>query len=161
MQKILIVDDDLIFVKNNFNYINNNTENKFIVSNISTNGEEAYKYLITNSSDIMLLDLKMPKLNGLELINKIKDIKKFPEIIITTGEPHLLQEISKLNVPISGILTKPFNYNTLIEKLNSIEKNININNSISKISTLLDNFYFNKSSPRLFIYSRMYKNLLK
>ena len=75
MKKILIVDDDLNFVKNIFNYINNSTGNKFIVSNISINGEEAYKNLITNSFDIMILDLKMPKLNGLELINKIKDNK--------------------------------------------------------------------------------------
>ena len=58
-----------------------------------------------------------------------------------------MQELVRLNIPISEILTKPFDFDKLIDKLNIIEEKIKNNDFITKISELLNNFYFNKSSP--------------
>lgn len=71
MLKILIVDDNLELNQLLFNQIKNYNEDEFIITNISSNGEDAYNYLLTHSPDIVLLDLQMPKLNGVELISVI------------------------------------------------------------------------------------------
>ncbi len=151
MLKILIVDDNLELNQLLFNQIKNYNEDEFIITNISSNGEDAYNYLLTHSPDIVLLDLQMPKLNGIELISKLKTQISLPKIIVITGDTSLLPEIIKLNIKIENIFTKPLNFKSLIENLERIKKEKDKdkdNDEIElKIKEWLKNFYFNKSSP--------------
>lgn len=151
MLKILIVDDNLELNQLLFNQIKNYNEDEFIITNISSNGEDAYNYLLTHSPDVVLLDLQMPKLNGIELISKLEAKRSLPKIIVIAGDNSLLPEIIKLNIRLENIFTKPLNFKSLIENLERIKKekdNDNDNDEIElKIKEWLKNFYFNKSSP--------------
>lgn len=147
MLKILIVDDNLELNQLLFNQIKNYNEDEFIITNISSNGEDAYNYLLTHSPDVVLLDLQMPKLNGIELISKLEAQISLPKIIVITGDTSLLPEIIKLNIKLENIFTKPINFNSLIENLERIRKEKDNDEVELKIKELLKNFYFNKSSP--------------
>lgn len=147
MLKILIVDDNLELNQLLFNQIKNYNEDEFIITNISSNGEDAYNYLLTHSPDVVLLDLQMPKLNGIELISKLEAKRSLPKIIVITGDNSLLPEIIKLNIKLKNIFTKPINFNSLIENLERIRKEKDNDEVELKIKELLKNFYFNKSSP--------------
>lgn len=147
MLKILIVDDNLELNQLLFNQIKNYNEDEFIITNISSNGEDAYNYLLTHSPDVVLLDLQMPKLNGIELISKLEAKRSLPKIIVITGDNSLLPEIIKLNIKLENIFTKPINFNSLIENLERIRKEKDNDEVELKIKELLKNFYFNKSSP--------------
>lgn len=83
---------------------------------IARNGEDALKLIDEKSSDIfigkpdiILLDLNMPKMNGFELLTKIrsndewKDIKVF--VLSTSDERE--DKVAALNLGISGFITKP------------------------------------------------------
>ena len=122
MLKILIVDDNLELNQLLFNQIKNYNEDEFIITNISSNGEDAYNYLLTHFPDVVLLDLQMPKLNGIELISKLEAKRSLPKIIVITGDTSLLPEIIKLNIKLENIFTKPLNFNSLIENLERIKK---------------------------------------
>lgn len=122
MLKILIVDDNLELNQLLFNQIKNYNEDEFIITNISSNGEDAYNYLLTHFPDVVLLDLQMPKLNGIELISKLEAKRSLPKIIVITGDTSLLPEIIKLNIKIENIFTKPLNFKSLIENLERIKK---------------------------------------
>ena len=98
MLKILIVEDNLEFANNLFNYIKNKDNEEYVITNIITDGEEAYEYLTNHFPDVMILDLQIPKLNGKDLILKLSENKKVPKIIISTGDTDLLLQIVKLNV---------------------------------------------------------------
>ena len=144
MLKILIVDDNIEFTLNIINYVKSKGETEYIFTNISANGEEAYKYLINNNPDLILLDLQMPKLNGVELISMLKNSKILPKIILMTGDNKLLTDFMKLNLPIERVFMKPFSLESLFEAINQINVDINnfeIDNNLIK---LLSNFSFNK-----------------
>lgn len=149
MQKIAIIDDNFDFIQEVFNYISNVSKNNFMISNISTNGVEAYDYLKNNSPDIILLDLQMPKLNGVELLLKMKQENINSKVIIITGDSNLLHKLLDLNISVYSIFLKPFNFEKLIECLQNIDRDNNEYDIENIIIKELDVFEFNKSTPRI------------
>ena len=115
MVNILIIDDNIFYAKKLMDYINKS--NKIKVLNIAINGEEAIKLLNTNNNiDIFLLDLKMPKYDGikvLELINEEKKKKYINSCIIISGEFDYIQKLRK-NQMIYSILQKNIEFEKII-----------------------------------------------
>lgn len=89
MKKIMIIDDDLVNRKLTASYLENVGYSLDDIFEFS-NGLSAYEYL-NNDSDIglIVLDIFMPKMDGLEFLEKIKQnekTKNIPVIIITTDD---------------------------------------------------------------------------
>ncbi|NAS10445.1 response regulator [Poritiphilus flavus] len=88
------------------------------------NGEEALDYLRSDAKlpDIILLDLNMPKMNGIEFLRILKadEVLKFlPTIILTTSENRAdLLECYKIG--IAGYVIKPLKYEDYEEKLRKV-----------------------------------------
>lgn len=84
------------------------------------NGELAWEYWQNNSTDLVISDINMPLLNGLELLERIKnDNSDFPVIIITgvnVDDVHREKTIKKAD----AFLAKPFKMNKLINYINDI-----------------------------------------
>ena len=71
MLNILIADDNIDYARNLMHFINSNSD-KVRVSDISIDGKETLEILNnSNNIDIVILDLKMPFLNGIEIIKKL------------------------------------------------------------------------------------------
>ena len=93
----------------------------------TTNGEEALDYLKTESKDspcVILLDLNMPKMNGIEFLKIIKVdevLKEIPIIALTTSkEEGDVKETFKLGV--DDYIVKPVDYNKFVEALGPINQ---------------------------------------
>lgn len=148
MCTILIADDELTTVKNIFNSIIKNEKNIKLIG-ISNNGKEAFEIMQKNTPDILLLDLMMPKMNGLELLDMLIEQKdKYltkTRVIVISGYINKLYKTDKYREYIYGILPKPYN---LLELLKLIER-INVendNDNIKKyIEETLNKFNFNKN----------------
>jgi CheY-like chemotaxis protein len=88
------------------------------------NGEEALKILEDKSKfpDIILLDLNMPKMSGIEFLTIIKDSDEFkhiPIIILTTSDNQKdLFECYKIG--ISGYILKPLKYDDYVKKIEAV-----------------------------------------
>lgn len=121
MINLLIADDNYEFAKSIFNKMINI---KYInVVNISSNGKEALEFILENRIDIVILDLQMPILNGIEILKKLNEFKnnyEIPKIIVTTGDRLLLLESLKNSLPIEYIFVKPFDLDELINKIEDI-----------------------------------------
>lgn len=102
------------------------------------NGEEALEYLSElkrtgrKKPDIILLDLNMPKMNGIEFLTHMRQIEEWKEIkvfIITTSEEREDKELS-LNLGVSGYIVKPLKFNnpSSIDSLNLMIDLLNIKN---------------------------------
>lgn len=88
------------------------------------NGEEALKILEDKSNfpDIILLDLNMPKMSGIEFLSALKnnnDIKHIPTIILTTSDNQKdLEECYRIGV--SGYILKPLKYDDYVKKIENV-----------------------------------------
>ena len=102
----------------------------------ATNGESALDDLNKKESlpDIILLDLNMPKMNGLEFLKILKDddvLKFLPTIILSTSSNHKdLMEAYKIG--IAGYITKPLKYEDYTDKIGKLLGYWSVNELISK-----------------------------
>ncbi|NNE76276.1 MAG: response regulator [Pricia sp.] len=87
----------------------------------ANNGEEALEILKGSErlADIILLDLHMPKLNGVEFLQILKNddkLKYLPVIIVTTSANY--KDVKRCyEIGIAGYITKPLKYEEYVEKL--------------------------------------------
>jgi CheY-like chemotaxis protein len=91
---------------------------------VAKNGEDALQYLDNKSKfpDLILLDLNMPKVGGIEflaILKKNDDIKHIPTVILTTSDNQKdLEECYRLGV--SGYVLKPLKYDDYVEKIKKV-----------------------------------------
>ena len=76
-----------------------------------------------NTYDIVLLDFKMPGLNGVDMLKKLKEKNTVTKVIIVSGKPFIEKtlEENKLNHLVEGFMNKPFAVEKLLEKIKAIE----------------------------------------
>ena len=74
----------------------------------ATNGLEALEMLKTLSPDLMLLDIKMPKMHGMEILKQVKKLKPKLPVIIVTGYQSVETAQEALKNGASDYIPKPF-----------------------------------------------------
>ena len=134
MLELMIADDNVHFAEH-LNYVLTK-EKDFKVVNISHNGLDtvmSYNYL---KPDVLLLDLDMPGLNGLDVIEKLTDSDK-KNIIIITGSPELHSKIEDTQ-RIQWIFDKT---SLRDEKLVSVIKSIEKNSKSNKLELTIDSLF--------------------
>lgn len=86
------------------------------------NGLEAIEKLETENPDIILMDLKMPEMGGLEATKKIRETNKVVPIIALTAYAFESDRLSALEAGCNDFVAKPINHQQLIETLNLFNK---------------------------------------
>ena len=103
-KKVLVVDDEKLIVKGiRFSFEQDNMEVE-----CAYDGEEALEMAKNNEYDIILLDLMLPKLNGLEVCQQIREFSQVP-IIMLTAKGEDMDKILGLEYGADDYITKPFN----------------------------------------------------
>ena len=104
MPKILVVDDERVMVKG----IKFNLENEGYQVETGSDGEEAVDKARTGQFDLIILDLMMPKIDGLQACMKIREFSNVPVIMLTAkGED--ADKIIGFECGADDYITKPFN----------------------------------------------------
>lgn len=102
--KVLVVDDEKMIVKGiKFSLIQDNS-----VVDCAYDGEEALDMAKNNDYDIILLDIMLPKMNGLEVCQQIREFSNVP-IIMLTAKGDDMDKIMGLEYGADDYITKPFN----------------------------------------------------
>lgn len=134
MIKVLVVDDEKLIRKGLSTIISESNED-FQVVGQAENGLDALKMIKTNCPDVVITDIKMPMMDGIELIKKLD--MTFPDIkkIVLSGfdEFNFVRETMKNGA--CDYLLKPINEAQLIELLKKIDKDI-LSENEKKINTL-------------------------
>lgn len=112
--KILIVDDDSEIRKVTGIYLEN--EGYEILK--AENGQEALKLIEENEVDLVLLDIMMPDMNGIEVCMKVRENDIMP-IIFLSAKSEDLDKIQGLASGADDYITKPFNAMELIARVKS------------------------------------------
>lgn len=105
MIKILIVDDE-DFIRHGMRYAIPWEENGLEVVGEAGNGEEALKLCVQLAPDIVLADIQMPLMDGLELARKLNDLMPDTKVIILTAYGNTENLTSAIDVKVSSFLLK-------------------------------------------------------
>jgi len=119
MAEILIIDDDRsmretlhrVLHKYGFNVIE------------AGSGEEGIKLVIDKEPDLVLLDLILPDMQGLEVLKEIKSISPQTSVVIITAFPSISDVVEAMKLGASEFLVKPFNMDELVT---TVRKNLEI-----------------------------------
>ena len=104
MPKILVVDDERVMVKG----IKFNLENEGYQVDTGSDGEEAVDKARTGQLDLIILDLMMPKIDGLQACMKIREFSNVP-VIMLTAKSEDTDKIIGFECGADDYITKPFN----------------------------------------------------
>ena len=104
MAKILVVDDEQVLVKG----IKFNLEHEGYQVEVGYDGEEAVERAREGSFDLILLDLMMPKIDGLQACMRIREFSNVP-IIMLTAKGEDTDKILGFEYGADDYITKPFN----------------------------------------------------
>ncbi len=122
MYKVLIVDDEFLARKLLQGYVSKMTELELVGT--AQNAFEAFSLLKEQQVDILLLDIHMPDLNGLELARTIKNV---PAIIFTTAYSEYALE--SYEVSATDYLLKPIAFPRFVQAIEKAKKQIIAENS--------------------------------
>ena len=90
-----------------------------------SNGEEALEYLRNEDNErpcVILLDLNMPRMNGIELLKILKaddELKMIPVVILTTSED-IRDKVAAFGLSVAGYIVKPTDYKKFVEAMRTI-----------------------------------------
>ncbi len=104
--KVLIVEDDPMVAMINEQYVSKNP--KFKVAAVCHNGNEALDFVQTNKVDLIVLDVFMPYMNGIETLKKIREKKIAAEIIMVTAANDCSTIEETMHLGVIDYLIKPF-----------------------------------------------------
>lgn len=111
--KLLIVDDEKDFLDS----ISQRLEFRGFDVAKASEGKIAIEYARTQKFDLALLDLKMPGMDGKEVLKILKDEHKYIEVIMLTGHGSLESAVECTKLGAYGYLPKPYEFDKLIETL--------------------------------------------
>jgi len=111
--KVLLVDDEIEFASS----LAERLELRGFEATAVTSGEEALGSLHSEPPDVVLLDLKMPDMNGLDILPKIKALDATIEVIILTGHGSRTAKDSGMLAGAFDYIMKPVDISELVTKI--------------------------------------------
>ncbi len=119
---VLIVDDEKLIVKG----IKFSLEQDGMEVDSAYDGEEALNLVKNNSFDLVVLDVMLPKLDGLSVCQQIREFSQIP-IIMVTAKGEDMDKIMGLEYGADDYITKPFNILELKARIKAILRRSNAN----------------------------------
>ena len=119
-KRILMVDD----IKINLLLLSRIMDKNGVRYDLASDGEEAFKLFQSTSYDLIITDVQMPKMDGLELTKRVRNevdrIKADVPVIGYTGSASLEERSKYLDYGMNDLLDKPFTENDLVEVLGRV-----------------------------------------
>jgi DNA-binding response OmpR family regulator len=116
--KVLMVDDEEDFVKT----LAERMKMRDLESDVALNGEQALQLVQDDVPDVMVLDLKMPGVDGMEVLRRVRETYPKVQVVILTGHGSEKDEAEARRLGAYAYLRKPVEIEVLIKTLRSAYK---------------------------------------
>lgn len=118
-KKILIVEDD----KGISDFVISELKHEGYETVLAETGRQALEIYETEKPDLILLDIMLPELNGLEVLRRIREKSTIP-VIIETARGETIDKINGLNSGADDYIAKPFEIEELLARINALLRRI-------------------------------------
>lgn len=114
-QRIALVDDD----RNILTSVSMALEAEGFEVKAYTDGEDGLKGILAAPPDLAVLDIKMPRMDGMELLSRLREKTSLPVIFLTSKDDEV-DEVIGLRMGADDYITKPFSQRLLIERIRAL-----------------------------------------
>lgn len=143
MAKILIIEDE----KQMASFIELELNHEGYETMICYDGESGLNQAMQNDFEIILLDLMLPKMNGIEVCRKLRKQKNTP-IIMLTAKGETMDKVNGLDTGADDYLTKPFEIEELLARIRVILRR-DLKNETEKNIIKVDDLILNLKSKKV------------
>jgi two-component system response regulator ChvI len=112
---IALVDDD----RNILTSLSVALQSEGFVTRLYSDGETALKALVENPPDLAVFDIKMPRMDGMELLRRVREKSDFPVIFLTSKDEEL-DEALGLAMGADDYIAKPFSQRLLLARIRAV-----------------------------------------
>ena len=96
-------------------------------------GESGLSMALKDDYDLILLDLMLPRINGIELCRQLREVKQTP-IIMLTARDEVMDKVNGLQVGADDYLAKPFAMEELLARISALLRRVNIQKTVLEYS---------------------------
>ena len=111
--RVLIVEDE----KKVAAFIKKGLEEETYAVDVAYNGEDGLHMGMENQYDLIILDLMLPIINGLEVLSRLRENKVDTPILLLTAKDSVEDKVTGLNTGADDYLTKPFAFSELLARI--------------------------------------------
>ena len=111
--RILVVEDD----KKVAGFIKKGLEEESYAVDVAYNGEDGLHFGSEGKYDLIILDIMLPKIDGLEILSQLRDQGKDTPILLLTAKDAVDDKVTGLNKGADDYLTKPFAFSELLARV--------------------------------------------
>jgi len=115
--KVLVVEDNPLLGDR----IKTHLRKDYLVE-LARSGDEAISIATSHTNDVILLDLGLPDMRGLEVCQKIRELGITVPILILTGVDDVVSKVALLEAGADDYMTKPFDTSELKARINALER---------------------------------------
>ena len=124
---ILIVEDE----KNMSNLLKLELTHSGYQCDQAFDGEDGLKKSLENDYELILLDLMLPRINGIELCRQLREKKQTP-VIMLTARDEVMDKVNGLQVGADDYLAKPFAMEELLARINALLRRVNMQDKVNE-----------------------------
>jgi DNA-binding response OmpR family regulator len=114
--KILVVEDDHTIAQ----AIKEGLEQEAFAVDVCFDGEEGYLSATNDDYDLILLDVMLPGMNGIEIAQRLRDESNHTRILMLTARDQLRDKVRGLNIGADDYMVKPFSFEELLARVRAL-----------------------------------------
>ncbi|HEV8053049.1 MAG TPA: sigma-54 dependent transcriptional regulator [Parachlamydiaceae bacterium] len=122
IEKILIVDDEIIMR----NFLAETLRRKKIDVTTAENGNKAVALLKENTYDLVITDMKMPDLTGIDILRKVKELSPHTVVVVITAFGSIENAVEAMRLGAFNYLIKPFSPDTIEAVLEKAQEHLSL-----------------------------------
>ena len=116
--KILLVEDDHKISSS----IKRGLEQESYAVDVAFNGEAGYDFALNEEYDVIILDIMLPLMDGLEVCKKLRSNKVTTPILMLTAKSQVSDKILGLDIGADDYLSKPFSFDELVARIRALSR---------------------------------------
>ncbi len=116
--KILLVEDDHKISSS----IRRGLEQESYAVDVAFNGEAGYDFALNEEYDVIILDIMLPLMDGLEVCKKLRSNKVTTPILMLTAKSQVSDKILGLDIGADDYLSKPFSFDELVARIRALSR---------------------------------------
>ncbi|WP_342601006.1 response regulator transcription factor [Psychrobacillus sp. FSL H8-0483] len=128
---ILIIEDE----KNIAKFVELELKHENFQVTVSHDGREGVELALTNTYDLLLVDVMLPHLNGLEICRRVRKKKRTPIILITARDA-IIDRVSGLEAGADDYVVKPFAIEELLARIRAVLRRVELPKETTKTLTI-------------------------